>query len=87
LRANTPVVQQRAAMSLAKLAPEDQLKAIFIDKAGVDVLLEVLTDPGVSPRLHREAANALLQLTGKLDNNLPGGWCTGQCGCSHACMA
>lgn len=75
LRASNPVVQQRAAMSLARLAPEDQLKTIFIDKAGVDVLLEVLTDPKVSMHVHREAANALLQLTKKLDNTLPGESC------------
>ncbi|EFJ47093.1 hypothetical protein VOLCADRAFT_61760 [Volvox carteri f. nagariensis] len=71
LRSNTKTVQQRAAMSLARLAPDEQLKAIFIDKRGIDVLLDMLMDPNVSHRSHREAAAALLQLTKKLDAHLP----------------
>ncbi|GIL80645.1 hypothetical protein Vretimale_9203 [Volvox reticuliferus] len=71
LRSNTKTVQQRAAMSLARLAPDEQLKAIFIDKRGIDVLLDMLMDPNVSHRPHREAAAALLQLTKKLDAHLP----------------
>lgn len=74
LRASNKVVQQRAAMSLARLAPEEQLKSIFIDKRGIDVLLDMLMDPAISQRPHREAATALLQLTKKLDAHLPGAW-------------
>ncbi|GLC39904.1 hypothetical protein PLESTF_000347400 [Pleodorina starrii] len=71
LRSNTKQVQQRAAMSLARLAPDEQLKSIFIDKRGIEVLLDMLMDPNVSHRSHREAASALLQLTKKLDAHLP----------------
>ncbi|KXZ42885.1 hypothetical protein GPECTOR_113g297 [Gonium pectorale] len=71
LRSSTKQVQQRAAMSLARLAPDEQLKSIFIDKRGIDVLLDMLMDPAVSHRSHKEAATALLQLTKKLDAHLP----------------
>ncbi|PNH10561.1 ARM REPEAT PROTEIN INTERACTING WITH ABF2 [Tetrabaena socialis] len=71
LRSSTKAVQQRAAMSLARLAPDEQLKPIFVDKRGIDVLLDMLMDPNVSHRSHREAAAALLQLTKKLDAHLP----------------
>jgi len=37
-------VQQRAAMSLAKLAPTDALHRIFAVRQGLDVLLGMLTD-------------------------------------------
>jgi hypothetical protein len=32
------------AVSLAQLAPTGELKNIFVDKAGLDVLLDLLTD-------------------------------------------
>jgi hypothetical protein len=44
LRSSDKLVQQRAAMSLAKLAPESQIKTIFVDKRGLDVLLDMLVD-------------------------------------------
>ena len=44
LRSSDRLVQQRAAMSLAKLAPEAQIKNIFVDKRGLDVLLDMLID-------------------------------------------
>lgn len=47
-------------------------QAIFIDKRGIEVLLDMLMDPNVTHRSHREAAAALLQLTKKLDAHLPG---------------
>lgn len=38
-------VQQATAISLAQLAPTGaELKSIFVDKPGLDVLLELLTD-------------------------------------------
>lgn len=49
-------------------------QSIFVDKRGIDVLLDMLMDPAVSHRSHKEAAAALLQLTKKLDAHLPGGW-------------
>jgi hypothetical protein len=44
LRSSDRIVQQRAAMSLAKLAPENEIKSIFVDKRGLDVLLDMLVD-------------------------------------------
>jgi hypothetical protein len=44
LRSLDRTVQQRAAMSLAKLAPEPSIKSIFVDKRGLDVLLDMLVD-------------------------------------------
>ena len=40
------------------------IQSIFIDKRGIDVLLDMLMDPAVSHRSHREAAAALLQVRG-----------------------
>lgn len=36
--------QRRAAMALAKLAPEMEVQRIFVDKRGLDVLLDMLCD-------------------------------------------
>lgn len=44
LRSSDKVVQQRAAMSLAKLAPEAEIKSIFVDRRGLEVLLDMLAD-------------------------------------------
>jgi hypothetical protein len=53
--------------------PRAPSQSIFVDKRGMDALLDMLTDPALAPRPHREAASALLQLTKKLDAHLPGG--------------
>ncbi len=45
LRSSDRAVQQRAPMSLARLAPEQQIKSIFVDKRGLEVLLDMLCDP------------------------------------------
>jgi hypothetical protein len=34
----------QVAISLAQLAPTGELKHIFVDKAGLDILLDLLTD-------------------------------------------
>lgn len=44
LRSSDKLVQQRSAMSLAKLAPESEIKNIFVDKRGLEVLLDMLVD-------------------------------------------
>lgn len=44
LRSSDRSVQQAVAVSLAQLAPASQLKSIFVDKAGLDVLLDLLQD-------------------------------------------
>lgn len=41
-------VTSQVAVSLAQLAPTGELKNIFVDKAGLDVLLELLTDRGAT---------------------------------------
>lgn len=48
LRSGDKSVQQRVAMSLARLAPLGSLRNIFADKQGLDVLLGVLTDVDVN---------------------------------------
>jgi hypothetical protein len=44
LRSDKRAVRQRAALALAKLAPEPAIKSIFVDKRGLDVLLDMLVD-------------------------------------------
>lgn len=73
LRSNNRVVQQRAALALAKQAPDVQLKSIFLEKRGLDVLLDMLVDTSLNATVQKEAATALLQLIKKLDAFMPGG--------------
>ena len=51
LRSADRVVQQRAAMALARMAPEGKLRAIFVDKRGLDVLLDMLVDESLDQRI------------------------------------
>ena len=51
LRSSDRVVQQRAAMALARMAPEAKLRSIFVDKRGLDVLLDMLVDESLDQRL------------------------------------
>ena len=51
LRSSDRVVQQRAAMALARMAPEADLRAIFVDKRGLDVLLDMLVDEALEQRM------------------------------------
>uniref|UniRef100_A0A7S0RRY0 BTB domain-containing protein n=1 Tax=Chlamydomonas leiostraca TaxID=1034604 RepID=A0A7S0RRY0_9CHLO len=71
LRSGDKLVQQRAAMSLAKLAPEAEIKSIFVDKRGLEVLLDMLVDQALEPRMQREAANAVLELARKINATAP----------------
>ncbi|KAJ9505742.1 hypothetical protein QJQ45_029262 [Haematococcus lacustris] len=71
LRSSNRVIQQRAAMSLAKLAPESDIKTIFVDRHGLDVLLNMLVDEDLEPRTQREAANAVLELARKINATAP----------------
>lgn len=48
LRSSDRSVQQAVAVSLAQLAPVSQLKNIFVDKGGLDVLLDLLQDKAVT---------------------------------------
>eukprot|EP00877_Chromochloris_zofingiensis_P000485 jgi/Chrzof1/10437/UNPLg00364.t1 len=71
LRSGDKSVQQRVAMSLARLAPLGSLRNIFADKQGLDVLLGVLTDVDVNQDMQREAAQALLKLAEKVNATAP----------------
>lgn len=71
LRSADKTVQQRAAMSLAKLAPEAQIKSIFVDKRGLEVLLDMLIDSSLDGHMQREAANAVLELARKINATAP----------------
>ncbi|MEW5297840.1 MAG: hypothetical protein WDW36_001021 [Sanguina aurantia] len=71
LRSSNRVVQQRAALALAKQAPDGQLKSIFLEKRGLDVLFDMLVDTSLNGVVQREAATALLHLSKKLDAFMP----------------
>ena len=67
LRSSQRDVRQRAAMALARMAPEDQQRSIFIEKKGLDVILDMLIDPaGLGVRAQKDAAHALLGLSNKM---------------------
>jgi hypothetical protein len=76
LRSADRTVQQRVAIALARhVAPGGELAPIFIDKAGLDVLLGLVTEP---PRggpggegMVRDGAAALLHLAGKVNATAP----------------
>ncbi|GAX73566.1 hypothetical protein CEUSTIGMA_g1017.t1 [Chlamydomonas eustigma] len=67
LRSNDRTVQQRAAMALARMAPEEELRNIFVERRGLDVLLDMLVDGTLELSVQRDAALALLQLTKKIN--------------------
>jgi hypothetical protein len=48
LRQHSIDTMQATAISLAQLAPASDLNHIFVDKAGLDVLLDLLTDRSAS---------------------------------------
>jgi hypothetical protein len=41
-------VQQATAVALAQLSPTSELCSIFVDKPGLEVLLELVTDANAS---------------------------------------
>ena len=50
------LMQQRTATALARLAREQDLKTVFVDRHGLDILLSLLTDVAREPAQQREAA-------------------------------
>ncbi len=52
------LMQQRTATALARLAREQDLKTVFVDRHGLDILLSLLTDAAREPAQQREAAGA-----------------------------
>ena len=53
------LMQQRTATALARLAREQDLKTVFVDRHGLDILLSLLTDAAREPAQQREAAGAV----------------------------
>jgi len=71
LRSKDRSVAQATAMALARLAPNKELKHIFVDKQALDIMLEVLTDVMAEPQMQREAARCLLKLVEKVNASTP----------------
>ena len=53
-------MQQRVAVALAWLGKEADLRQCFVDRMGLDVLLELLTDQRRDASAHKEAAGELV---------------------------
>lgn len=67
LRSSDRLVQQRAAMALARMAPEAELHNIFVGRhRGLEVLLDVMLDSTLSGPPQRDASSALLELVRKV---------------------
>lgn len=71
LRSNSKSIQQKTATSLARLAPESDLRQIFVDKRGLDILLDMLQDAHTPQKSQREAAMAVLELARKSNATAP----------------
>jgi hypothetical protein len=56
MNCSDPVMQHRTATALARLARENDLKTVFVDRKGLDILLNILTDPSRDAICHKEAA-------------------------------
>lgn len=52
-------MQQRVAVALAWLGKEADLRQCFVDRRGLDVLLDMLTDQRREMPVHKEAASKL----------------------------
>jgi hypothetical protein len=51
-------MRHRTATALARLAREQDLKHVFVDRKGLDILIGILTDPAREPLQLKEAAGA-----------------------------
>ena len=56
MNCSDPVMQHRTATALARLAREADLKKVFVDRKGLDILLTILTDTSRDALCHKEAA-------------------------------
>lgn len=59
MNCSDPTMQHRTATALARLAREADLKRVFVDRKGLDILLAILTDANRDATCHKEAAGAL----------------------------
>ncbi len=50
------LLQQRTATALARLAREEDLRTVFVDRKGLDILLALLTEPASEQGHQLEAA-------------------------------
>ncbi len=64
MNCSEPTLQHRTATALARLAREGDLKTVFVDRKGLDILLSILTDPTRDAVCHKEAAGADVWHTG-----------------------
>ena len=56
-------MQQRVAVALAWLGKEADLRQSFVDRRGLDVLLELLTDQRRDASSHKEAAGEFCNIS------------------------
>lgn len=59
MQATDKAMQQRVAVALAWLGKEADLRLCFVDRKGLDVLLELLTDQRRDDASHQEAAGEM----------------------------
>lgn len=62
-QATDKTMQQRVAVALAWLGKEADLRQSFVDRRGLDVLLELLTDQRRDASSHKEAAGELYNIS------------------------
>ena len=66
MNCSEPMLQHRTATALARLAREGDLKTVFVDRKGLDILLSILTDPTRDAICHKEAAGEVIWRSGVL---------------------
>jgi len=72
MRGGDRAARERVAAALARLVTRDEdLRSVFVDRRGLDVLLGLLTDPSRCPRAQREASGALFELARKANATAP----------------
>ena len=72
MRGGDRAARERVAAALARLVTRDEdLRSVFVDRRGLDLLLGLLTDPSRCPRAQREASGALFELARKANATAP----------------
>ncbi|KAK9815710.1 hypothetical protein WJX72_008429 [[Myrmecia] bisecta] len=71
LHSTERLVQQRVATALARLTRPQDLRQVFLDHKGLDVLLGLLTDPNKDLVTQKEAAGAVVELANKAESMKP----------------
>ncbi|CAD7699347.1 unnamed protein product [Ostreobium quekettii] len=71
MRSPLPLIQQRIASSLARLAPSNYFKLIFLEHKGLDILLDMLIQGQEGTHVSSEAASSLFELATKIRNTAP----------------